>query len=1038
MSSSPPVLFEGFVTKQGGSIKTWKRRWMILTSEKLTYQDRREKPSFIKEIPACKMKRVVAVNDCHAKWPGPNLKCAFGLGHASGRTFNFYTDDEEATVVFQTMLNVVILQQGNSDHRLLEHAWEQLRQLHESSPLVNNVITCQDLLAQLENLAIASSCPHTANLTLESLKQGSASGTAEASSADEDGDIKDAPGHGRTETGPVTIHDDSPASRLANAWEQIELQTAGTAPAVPHTLEGRYAWRTVRVFVSSTFADMYAEREVLVRQVFPRLRAWAQIRRIRIIECDLRWGVVKDSDAETVFRTCLGEIDRCIEADTNPFFINLLGHRYGWVPVGDELPLSVAQDYSWPQGISITHMEVLHGAYRTRNPNAAFFVRSQDVLSTIPDEHLERFQDQDEYAIQAMAALKDKLRGRFEKAVYDYSPCFDRVDDVSGKQKVLLTELDEFEEQVYGFLTKAIEKQYPLSEGEFAFKDKLANGSNWAFDSAPQVILGRETEIQSIMDYIEEDNTMPTVSLLVGERGVGRGTILVEAVRQLRAQGRKVLFHDANASSACSEFLLRVACEFLPQAEVGLMEHRDGDKCAALAARALDKAHEDGAAITFAINGIDVLVTNPLLASVFAQCVGKIKFIGSFTVDDIDAVAEFNHFKQQIDRELHLTYFKDVPQDEAVIEVRRVETGPLPEPLRAQLVLNTLESYNKRLDDEQLQLLIANEGSRNCEWLKIVCEELRVFGVFETLTARISEFKPTIPELILQVWDRIREEDSSGTLVNAMMFIVTSYEGVYEDELLLLLGSSPPGSSRPIHKREPLPMTVWAPIYLRLRPLLRGGTLIRARDHLVARLLAKRLISNCSAGLLHSRTSGYYKENAMLLWDVEDSRSRTLVNSVLNSEDASMACRLFDDKAARPGHAATWPHYRTQLMRMARCHVRANATFPGSKAVVMCQFCAGKPNPKSPLRLRHQGSCFTCGGQAAGGHAIQRNQPFQPQYGVRQLYLCSRHAIQAGLTGPMIKCHMCKKVIAPTTGWFPVIECGMCGHIGEVCCHWNR
>ena len=31
-------------------------------------------------------------------------------------------------------------------------------------------------------------------------------------------------------------------------------------------------WKTVRVFISSTFRDMQAERDHLVRFVFPRLR----------------------------------------------------------------------------------------------------------------------------------------------------------------------------------------------------------------------------------------------------------------------------------------------------------------------------------------------------------------------------------------------------------------------------------------------------------------------------------------------------------------------------------------------------------------------------------------------------------------------------------------------------------------------------------------------------------------------------------------------------------------------------------------------
>lgn len=32
------------------------------------------------------------------------------------------------------------------------------------------------------------------------------------------------------------------------------------------------SWQTVRVFISSTFRDMQAERDHLVRFVFPRLR----------------------------------------------------------------------------------------------------------------------------------------------------------------------------------------------------------------------------------------------------------------------------------------------------------------------------------------------------------------------------------------------------------------------------------------------------------------------------------------------------------------------------------------------------------------------------------------------------------------------------------------------------------------------------------------------------------------------------------------------------------------------------------------------
>ena len=41
----------------------------------------------------------------------------------------------------------------------------------------------------------------------------------------------------------------------------------------------------------------------------------------------------------------------------------------GWVPVLDEVPESVRDEYKWVQGLSVTEMEIMHGAYRRDNPN---------------------------------------------------------------------------------------------------------------------------------------------------------------------------------------------------------------------------------------------------------------------------------------------------------------------------------------------------------------------------------------------------------------------------------------------------------------------------------------------------------------------------------------------------------------------------------------------------------------------------------------------------------------------------------------------
>ena len=48
--------------------------------------------------------------------------------------------------------------------------------------------------------------------------------------------------------------------------------------------------RLVRVFISSTFRDMNAEREELGKFIFPELRRYCREREVEFVEVDLRWS----------------------------------------------------------------------------------------------------------------------------------------------------------------------------------------------------------------------------------------------------------------------------------------------------------------------------------------------------------------------------------------------------------------------------------------------------------------------------------------------------------------------------------------------------------------------------------------------------------------------------------------------------------------------------------------------------------------------------------------------------------------------------
>ena len=54
------------------------------------------------------------------------------------------------------------------------------------------------------------------------------------------------------------------------------------------------SWKTVRVFISSPFRDMQAERDHLINVVFPALRERLEPYHVHLIDIDLRWGVTRE------------------------------------------------------------------------------------------------------------------------------------------------------------------------------------------------------------------------------------------------------------------------------------------------------------------------------------------------------------------------------------------------------------------------------------------------------------------------------------------------------------------------------------------------------------------------------------------------------------------------------------------------------------------------------------------------------------------------------------------------------------------------
>lgn len=128
---------------------------------------------------------------------------------------------------------------------------------------------------------------------------------------------------------------------------------------------------------------MDAERDAIMNRVYPAVAQQLARHNIHVDFIDLRWGVstsdVDEADRENhVLRECLGGIQ-----SSRPFFIGLLGDRYGWVPsqaswdaivdgMSADERLFVNTDTQ--QARSVTELEILFGSLMdTDNLHRSFF-----------------------------------------------------------------------------------------------------------------------------------------------------------------------------------------------------------------------------------------------------------------------------------------------------------------------------------------------------------------------------------------------------------------------------------------------------------------------------------------------------------------------------------------------------------------------------------------------------------------------------------------------------------------------------------------
>ncbi|XP_072019125.1 telomerase protein component 1-like [Amphiura filiformis] len=737
---------------------------------------------------------------------------------------------------------------------------------------------------------------------------------------------------------------DDPEVTTHQCWETIDTQCLTHSTRLQDVSESQTTsgWKVVRLFVSSTFNDYQNEREVLVKKVFPELREWCESRHLHLIECDLRWGVPKDSTTRTVLCTCLEELDRCHEdADGEGFFMNMLAERYGWVPKQDDVPPDVADRYQWVPNVSITHMEILHGAFRAENPNAAFFIRrAEGYLDDVPKEAAEKgFVDKAEIAKVQMKELKKRLHERFPNSVFEYDCQFDGVHD----GRIQLKGLEAFGKQVLDFFKEAIGKKYPEIAGETASPEQIEEQQHGIYMvQKGQLVFGREKEIEVIMKYANEeasaDEGVPPL-IVAADPGQGKSALMARSVMEAKKAGLNVFSHFVGCtaeSNRVSSVIARL-CKALANKDdprlSKLTSETSNEEANKILTALLEEYGKSGDQLLIVVDAVNQLGQEDAFTKEFkwipTSCHGKVRFVTS-TTHEGNTLTDLQ---------------KRIP------EAKLVALSQLNEDAKRDIVKNYFGRFNKTLDPGQLKMLTEAEGANNPLWLSMACEELRVFGIFEKVTEYISGLPETLEGLLAAILARLIREDESKVVEKMLCYLECSQQGLKETELQLILSDDMP---------TPIAMLFWSMARRTLKPFLRSATRSGEVErlqffHMSIRRAVQTFLDKDQSTLqaYHSKLADYFlnhcTDDATVILEVPYQLSR-----------AKSVQKLIDFFRKDSRGAKVHSFQRSQYLKKFRCMTPVNQPNMCTQ-YGMCQFCENGRGAFGQTPFPNKDCCIQCG-----------------------------------------------------------------------------
>jgi len=568
---------------------------------------------------------------------------------------------------------------------------------------------------------------------------------------------------------------------------------------------------------------MVVERDALAKRTFPAIRHVCEQREVSFTDIDLRWGVTDEEAAEgKVLGVCLDEIER-----SRPYFIGILGERYGWIPEG--FPAGILETQPWlreQRDRSITELEIVHGVlanpemaghafFYFRNPTAAH--DDADFVEIDPDRQAK------------LAALKQRIRASRFPVREGFS---------TPEELAALVESD---------LRELVDDQFPASVQVDPIERERSLHNGFARERAEHY-LGRQSYYDALEAHARGEGS-PWL-LVSGDSGSGKsallsawltgtpqelGAPLEERLRSTDSKQAPLVFsHFAGLTTSSTDWELvcrRALSELIRATDIMLEVPRLSSQLTSALESVLATVAQSRPVI-FVLDGANQLEGDGRRLGWLPETLppGVRVVVSALPGASMEAL-------------------RSRGCDELNVE-------PLEADERSQLLHDYLKAFGKSLADSLSHRLVEAPQCASPLFLRTLLDELRTGGEHERLAEALDRYLSAnsleeLFDLVLARWEIDYEASRPQMVRDALCGVWASSRGLAEAEVLDLLGDG----------TDPLPQAFFSPLGMAMLGAVptRAGRYTFAHDYMRKAVESRYLADDAAKRDAFSALGTYFR-----------------------------------------------------------------------------------------------------------------------------------------------------------------------------------